>query len=641
MLAAAKLGGGAVESQQDTSADADSSEMVMCTSCGTTSTCGNWCRGVNGKRICHPCRQRLKIYGLSCKSCSYVLRKSEQRMLTCPKCAADPLQLHKTPAALEKEQTAVAETALRPHKGQAPAARTEAAANSGSTSLEVHGTATQEKATHSVRTEQDSSSEMELAAASSNEDTAALSSSNDAGDDGEHRVVDDGARNAQAEKADSLESMRTPQSTAESAATQMANSTATHVEFTEVSSHASADDSNSDDEYVRSNEATSTPYMGWLRVQVSPQLRQSLLAEALKEADEAKPINALHLISAAAANLVSDLAEAQPLALPTIRDIALAGEVIEAAEQRRRRQQQPQPQPQPHQPHQQWSKEAGQAQAITPIKSCESCAATKSPRWHNWLSGPSVTPPRCQGFKLCNACNSRWKLNTVLCQKCHYIPRVKEFTLSPLCPRCSAENTFIRKSGDDSEPEAIAPARTFPTAPQISSRSLSSQSHHADPSKSASLCASCSSTSPKGGNWLRGYAGVRLCNACGRCWHKYGVTCHTCHHVLRKNEHNLPTCPQCNSTEIVAEFRAKYQAPARHLDSFMRLQAHALNEGSGRPPSEPDPSDTSPASSEPDGSLSIAAALKSEAHQFVPPVGTSSALDAMAAMAEACSRLQD
>ena len=72
---------------------------------------------------------------------------------------------------------------------------------------------------------------------------------------------------------------------------------------------------------------------------------------------------------------------------------------------------------------------------------CESCTTTTSPRWHNWISGP--TGPLAHG-KLCNACNGRWKLNSVCCEKCHYIPRVVE--RGAPCPRCHADNSFVRNA---------------------------------------------------------------------------------------------------------------------------------------------------------------------------------------------------
>lgn len=56
-------------------------------------------------------------------------------------------------------------------------------------------------------------------------------------------------------------------------------------------------------------------------------------------------------------------------------------------------------------------------------------------------------------------------------------------------------------------------------------------------------CACCDcSTTPL---WREGRNGVRLCNACGIRWVKYGIACETCNYVPRKHEAKNINCPRC------------------------------------------------------------------------------------------------
>lgn len=73
----------------------------------------------------------------------------------------------------------------------------------------------------------------------------------------------------------------------------------------------------------------------------------------------------------------------------------------------------------------------------------------------------------------------------------------------------------------------------------------------AEPKKSpvspggAKACVCCGiSSTPM---WREGRHNVRLCNACGIRWQKYGTSCLKCNYVPRKNERSIP-CVRCNSS---------------------------------------------------------------------------------------------
>ena len=67
----------------------------------------------------------------------------------------------------------------------------------------------------------------------------------------------------------------------------------------------------------------------------------------------------------------------------------------------------------------------------------------------------------------------------------------------------------------------------------------------------AVTCTCCGGTNTP--LWREGKNGVRLCNACGIRWVKYGISCTSCEYVPRKMEGTNPLCPKCDAKLPPAE----------------------------------------------------------------------------------------
>lgn len=88
-----------------------------------------------------------------------------------------------------------------------------------------------------------------------------------------------------------------------------------------------------------------------------------------------------------------------------------------------------------------------------------------------------------------------------------------------------------------------------PSQPRRSSLgSRPSQSKGGKPTEldsAARSCACCHCTQTP--MWRDGRNGLRLCNACGIRWQKYGICCKVCFYVPRKLENSSGTCKRCNA----------------------------------------------------------------------------------------------
>lgn len=80
----------------------------------------------------------------------------------------------------------------------------------------------------------------------------------------------------------------------------------------------------------------------------------------------------------------------------------------------------------------------------------------------------------------------------------------------------------------------------------------------------ACVCCNCTNTPM----WRDGRGGMRLCNACGIRWQKYGLCCTNCSYVPRKNERGT-ICRRCNSELPPPELtkRRVSVTPVRHLSN--------------------------------------------------------------------------
>ena len=63
-------------------------------------------------------------------------------------------------------------------------------------------------------------------------------------------------------------------------------------------------------------------------------------------------------------------------------------------------------------------------------------------------------------------------------------------------------------------------------------------------SGSGKVCSCCQATSTP--MWREGPDSLRLCNACGIRWQKYGLCCTSCQYIPRKQEKDLTDCPRCD-----------------------------------------------------------------------------------------------
>lgn len=107
----------------------------------------------------------------------------------------------------------------------------------------------------------------------------------------------------------------------------------------------------------------------------------------------------------------------------------------------------------------------------------------------------------------------------------------------------------------------------------------------------AGNCACCDCTQTP--LWREGRRGVRLCNACGIRWVKYGIACEQCNYVPRKHEAKNQACPRCPAKFLPpepVESRRKAKSPAvnkLHQAAMMSPMNSPINTLSGMesPPS--------------------------------------------------------